>query len=173
MCQHHWIGVIFVQFEPNSLASQGSSVLCQQGGLPKPRRGNQSNHLNVIGTLELRKQSGAFQLEAKPFWVRLTLQWAGIRADDKKHYVVPISDGELDEVPSTSSRDFTISRSTVQLRYRWEIAPLSDLFIVYTRGSNLPNRVNNEDSFGSLFGGALKDPVIDELVIKLRYRIGQ
>ena len=105
--------------------------------------------------------------------VRLTLQWAGIRADDKKHYVVPISDGELDEVPSTSSRDFTISRSTVQLRYRWEIAPLSDLFIVYTRGSNLPNRVNNEDSFGSLFGGALKDPVIDELVIKLRYRIGQ
>ena len=105
--------------------------------------------------------------------LRFTLQWAGIRAADQKHYEVPISDGALKEVPKISARDFTISRMTAQLRYRWELDPLSDLFIVYTRGSNLPNRVNDEDSFGSLFGDASRDPVIDEFVVKLRYRFGR
>jgi hypothetical protein len=56
------------------------------------------------------------------------------------------------------------------LRYRWEIAPLSDLFIVYTRGSNLPGRV--DDEFDDLFEDALNDPIIDYFVIKLRYRFG-
>jgi hypothetical protein len=66
--------------------------------------------------------------------------------------------------------DFTISRITAQLRYRWEIAPLSDLFIVYTRGSNLPNR--RGDGFDDLFHDAVTDPIVDLIVVKLRYRFG-
>jgi hypothetical protein len=64
-----------------------------------------------------------------------------------------------------------INRMTVQLRYRWQIAPLSDLFVVYTRGSNLTNNTV-DDSFDDLFTDALDQPVIDFLVIKLRYRFG-
>ena len=105
--------------------------------------------------------------------IRLTMQWAGIRADEQKFWRVPAGDGSLDRVskaPGEESDDFTISRLTAQLRYRWEIGPLSDLFVVYTRGSNLDNRL--DDEFGDLFYDALRDPVIDVLVLKLRYRFG-
>jgi|TARA_B100000315_G_scaffold204080_1_gene197306 hypothetical protein len=105
--------------------------------------------------------------------LRLTLQWAGIRADQRSFFVVPSKPGRLVEVsrdPSEPSDNFTISRVTAQIRYRWEIAPLSDLFVVYTRGGNLPNRVDEE--FGELFHDSLLEPVLDFFVVKLRYRFG-
>jgi hypothetical protein len=71
---------------------------------------------------------------------------------------------------TSTKGDFALSRLTSQLRYRWEIGPLSDLFVVYTRGSNLPGRV--DDSFDDLFDDALREPVIDVFVVKLRYRLG-
>ena len=46
----------------------------------------------------------------------------------------------------------------------------ADLFIVYTRCSNLPGRV--DDGFGDLFQDAPDEPIIDYFVIKLRYRFG-
>ena len=77
------------------------------------------------------------------------------------------------------SDDLTISRLVAQLRYRWEIAPPSGLFVVYTRGSNLPNAYDLDDpmaspidSFGQLYGDAFADPLADLLVVKLRYRFG-
>jgi hypothetical protein len=105
--------------------------------------------------------------------LRLTMQWAGIRADEKQFFVVPDRKGSLVEVekdPGAATDDFTISRITAQLRYRWEIAPLSDLFIVYTRGGDLPNQVHDE--FDDLFHDSLTDPVLDFFVVKLRYRFG-
>ena len=72
--------------------------------------------------------------------------------------------------PDEDSSDFTISRLTAQIRYRWEIAPLSDLFIVYTRGSNVPSLGHAE--FDRLFREALRDPIVDVIVVKLRYRFG-
>lgn len=105
--------------------------------------------------------------------LRLTLQWAGIRADERSVLVVPDRPGPLLEVskdPSEPADDFTISRVTAQIRYRWEIAPLSDLFVVYTRGGNLPNRI--DDEFYDLFHDSLVLPVLDFFVVKLRYRFG-
>ncbi len=104
--------------------------------------------------------------------VRLTLQWAGIDASEQQRFQVPPGDGTLTRVDRTgAARDFTISRLTAQLRYRWELDPLSDLFLVYTRGSNLPNLP--DDGLNVLFVDALKDPVIDVFVMKLRYRFGR
>lgn len=105
--------------------------------------------------------------------LRITLQWAGIKAKATELLQVPAGDGKLisiDDDITEPTYDFTISRITSQIRYRWEIAPLSDLFIVYTRGSNLPNR--QDDDFSDLFHDALVDPIIDMFVIKLRYRFG-
>ena len=47
---------------------------------------------------------------------------------------------------------------------------MSDLFVVFTQGSNVPGRF--EDSFDNLFQDALSDPAIDLFVVKLRYRFG-
>jgi len=71
-----------------------------------------------------------------------------------------------DEIPD----DFVISRMTFQARYRWEIAPLSDLFVVYTRGASLPR--NNFLTFQDLLEDSWNTPVVDQLAIKLRYRFG-
>jgi len=56
-----------------------------------------------------------------------------------------------------------------QMRYRWEIAPLSDLFIVYTRNANRREGVYD---FSDQFDDAWQNPLLSQLVIKLRYRLG-
>lgn len=105
--------------------------------------------------------------------LRFTLQWAGIRATEQDFYQVPLDDGYLEPYDKgilEPTDNFTISRITSQLRYRWEIAPLSDLFIVYTRGSNRETR--RHDDFEDLFLDSITDPLIDLFVVKLRYRFG-
>ena len=51
-----------------------------------------------------------------------------------------------------------------------EIAPLSDLYVIYTRDSSLETR--NHDDFEDFFRDALTDPIVDLFIIKLRYRFG-
>lgn len=104
---------------------------------------------------------------------RITAQWAGIKADEQRRWQVPIGDGSLLSVarnPGDTDRDFTISRITFQARYRWELAPLSDLFIVYTRGSNVDSMPGDE--FSELLSDAWTDSIVDVFVVKLRYRLG-
>ena len=115
--------------------------------------------------------------------LRLTMQWAGIRANEQE--LLQVIEGmerlqPREREDGAESDDFTISRLIAQLRYRWEIAPLSDLFVVYTRGANLANAYDLDDpfatprdSFGQLYGDALSDPLVDLLVVKLRYRFGR
>ena len=105
--------------------------------------------------------------------LRLKLQWAGIEADESHFWSIEKSVGEL--VPrfkdlSDPTDDFTVSRLTAQVRYRWEIGPLSDLFLVYTRGSNLANQIDGD--FAPLFRDAMNEPIIDVFTMKLRYRFG-
>ncbi len=105
---------------------------------------------------------------------RMTMQWAAIKAKEQVRYLLP-PDGDGNLVPVNTdpdgARDFVINRMTLQLRYRWQIAPLSDLFVVYTRGSNVPDE-SVDDGFDKLFSNALTEPVIDYFVVKLRYRFG-
>lgn len=104
---------------------------------------------------------------------RLVAQWAGIKAFEEERWEVPIGDGDLEPVfaaPGAGTRDFSISRLTFQARYRWEIAPLSDLFVVYTRGSNVASRPGED--FNELLKDSWTEPLVDLFVIKLRYRLG-
>jgi hypothetical protein len=59
----------------------------------------------------------------------------------------------------------------MQARYRWEIAPLSDLYLVYTRQSDMAGLLDDED-FSEIFKRSYRQPVTDALVLKLRYRFG-
>ena len=63
-----------------------------------------------------------------------------------------------------------MSLLTAQLRYRWEIAPLTDLYVVYNLGNRLP--FLHENDFSSLFEDAFDDPIVESFVVKLRYRFG-
>lgn len=103
---------------------------------------------------------------------RLSLQWVGIKAFERDRWRLQASDGVLvtDGTRADSERDFSISRLSFQARYRWEIAPLSDLFVVYTRGSDLPSNVRS--SFSNQLSEAWEQALVDSLVVKIRYRFG-
>ena len=102
---------------------------------------------------------------------RIALQWVGIRAREKDFFLVPHEPGDLlpTAKPPGPADDFRVSVLNFQVRYRWQIAPLSDLFVVYTRNaSEAPPR----GGFRDLFREAWNKPSGDELTVKLRYRLG-
>ncbi|MEX2132398.1 MAG: DUF5916 domain-containing protein [Pseudohongiellaceae bacterium] len=105
--------------------------------------------------------------------LRISMQWTALKAFEDRFWQVNTSKREnLIPVakPNTTPDDFIISRMTFQLRYRWEIAPLSDLFVVYTRGSNLPG--NSFDEFPDLLEQSWNEKIVDTFAVKLRYRFG-
>ena len=107
--------------------------------------------------------------------LRLAFQWVAIQADENSFYQLPAEPGLL--LPRTKSAeapsdDFGISRMNLQLRYRWEIAPLSDLFLVYTKNAAAPLADVVGRGFGDLFAGTLAETTGENLVLKLRYRFG-
>ena len=105
--------------------------------------------------------------------LRFTLQWTALKAFEDRFWQVDSQNLDFLQPVAKSDDDsdnFTISRLTFQARYRWEIAPLSDLFVVYTRGSNLPT--DSFETFQDLLVQSWTDTVVDTLAIKLRYRFG-
>ncbi len=109
--------------------------------------------------------------------LRLSMQWVGIRAEESEFFLVPASPGELIPIDKPvgpgfdDNYDFSVSQYSMQLRYRWEIAPLSDIFVVYTRLANLREALQDR-SFNRVFNSAWRDPLADFLVFKIRYRFG-
>ncbi|MDC1503059.1 DUF5916 domain-containing protein [Gammaproteobacteria bacterium] len=105
--------------------------------------------------------------------LRFTLQWTALKAFEDRFWQVDSQNLDFLQPVAKSDEDsdnFTISRLTFQARYRWEIAPLSDLFVVYTRGSNLPT--DSFETFQDLLVQSWTETIVDTLAIKLRYRFG-
>jgi hypothetical protein len=102
---------------------------------------------------------------------RLVLQWDGIRARENEFYTLEEGSTQLipGPKPPGETDDFSISELAFQIRYRWQIAPLSDLYVVYTKGDS---RDTDLMGFGDLFRESWRYPLGDQLVIKLRYRLG-
>ncbi len=102
---------------------------------------------------------------------RIMLQWVGLRAREDDFY--KLEEGSTSLIPGPKppgeTDDFSISELNFQLRYRWQIAPLSDLFVVYIKGDSRETGLN---SFRNLFKDSWNQPLGDQLVVKLRYRLG-
>lgn len=114
-----------------------------------------------------------FFLSAKQQF-RVSLQWIGIKAREDEFFRIPATPSDLiaDTKPAgINSYDFSVSQLAFQVRYRWELAPLSDLFVVYTRFSD-QTRPLGDSEFQDLFKSAFDDPLGDLFVVKLRYRFG-
>lgn len=105
----------------------------------------------------------------------VALQWVGIEADEDEYYHLPANaptkNRDLMKVdrPIGPSDSFGLSQLNFQLRYRWQIAPLSDLFVVYTKGDNRRSELLD---FKELFENSWDNPLGSQLVVKLRYRLG-
>ncbi len=102
---------------------------------------------------------------------QIVLQWVGIRAIEKDFFVLPDQSTTLIQVtkPPGPPDDFSLSQLNFQVRYRWQIAPLSDLFVVYTKADDRQTKLT---TFSDLFSASWNYPLGDQLVVKLRYRFG-
>jgi hypothetical protein len=109
--------------------------------------------------------------------LKLGVSWVGIKAKEQDFYRIPNQPGKLIPIAKPngpadpSNYDFSISQYSLQVRYRWEIAPLSDIFLVYTRQADLRTLLG-ENKFDQIFDNAWRDPLEDIFVFKVRYRFG-
>jgi hypothetical protein len=103
--------------------------------------------------------------------LRMSLQWVGVKAEERGFFEVPAGDGKLEPAePTLPDHDFTVSMLTAQIRYRWEIAPLTDFYLVYNLGNRLPPDPGS--GMSDLFRDSFSDPILENFVAKLRYRFG-
>lgn len=126
------------------------------------------------GTLFGSYRSKLLQLDLRADWIprprhelRLRWQWLGIEAEPRATYR-NTADGEL--LRTIDPLDpFTVSSLAVQFRYRYEIGPQSDFYIVYSRGGF--QRFDEQRSLGGVFGDMLDVRDSDQFLLKLRYRL--
>ena len=105
--------------------------------------------------------------------IRVDLQWRGYRAFESRFFQLPVDSLSLVEVPdpdAASNYDFAISRLNLQFRFHWQIAPLSDFYLVYTKSASLPDALGL--SFLDAFSDTFAHPVSEFIAAKVRYRIG-
>jgi len=99
--------------------------------------------------------------------LRLKTQWIVMKAHDGQSYHIG-NNGRL--IPDNSTaNDFSMLNFGLQLRYTYEFAPLSDLYIVYSRGG-LDRFENADQSLMSLFRSSTELRDSDQILLKVRYR---
>jgi len=112
--------------------------------------------------------------EISPSWfpadrheIRLKTQWIVLNAKTDQAFRTGPR-GRL--VPTDDAvNDFSMLNFGLQLRYRYEIAPLSDFDIVYSRGG-LDRIENSDESLMELLNLSTSLRDSDQILLKLRYR---
>ncbi|HUP92843.1 MAG TPA: DUF5916 domain-containing protein [Solimonas sp.] len=101
--------------------------------------------------------------------LRVKFQWIAVRAHERQALRSDPA-GHLSTAPDPVD-SFSLSTTGLQVRYRYELAPLSDLFVVYARGGDV-FRADAERDAGGLFADGLADEASSQFLVKLRYRFG-
>jgi hypothetical protein len=125
---------------------------------------------NLFGSFSERRLDLDFRLDWIPaprHELRMRWQWIAIQAEPQQAYRSDAR-GELRAAPEVLA-PFTVNNLGVQLRYRYEIGPLSDLFFVYGRGGF--RFMQDERDVGELFGNMLDVRDADQLLVKIRFRM--
>ena len=140
---------------------------------------------NLFTSYEARRLDFDFRLDWIPaprHELRVKWQWIGIDAEPRRAYRTT-SRGELrpseevvtllrtDQTPNADlTRPFTASILGLQIRYRFEMGPQSDLFVVYGRGGF---QTANDDDRGveRLFTDMTDIRDADQILLKVRYRL--
>lgn len=169
-----WFGNIAIQYRPVQRLRiapalqymRNDSWLLWQGG-------------TSMSAFEMEQWSPRFSIDtffSARQQLRLELQWTGLKAFEDSRYRIAGDGALLREAdpaadPADGAKRIAISDVVLQVRYRWQIAPLSDLFVVYNRGGNAPAGIGTA-SFPDLFSEAFAAPNRETLVVKVRYRFG-
>jgi hypothetical protein len=99
--------------------------------------------------------------------VRLKFQWIGIDAEVQNSYF--LNDKGRLEISDIDSSSFSLSDTAFQIRYRYQLAPLSDVFLVYSRGGFYGTQTGDEGA-GTLFENGWRGVNVESVIFKVRYR---
>ncbi len=103
--------------------------------------------------------------------LRFVMQWYAVKARAQEVLALQDSGGfESLAQENPAQQDFAIGSLAVQVRYRYEIAPLSDFFAVYSRGGYYDD--SQAADLSNIWSGSLSNKTADQFLVKLRYRFG-
>ncbi|MFM1570447.1 MAG: DUF5916 domain-containing protein [Porticoccaceae bacterium] len=126
--------------------------------------------VSQLAGYEADRYSGGVRLDWYPSSrqeVRLKFQWIGIDAKTINSYQLENS-GHL-TTSNTASSSFSVSDTAFQIRYRYQLAPLSDIFFVYSRGGFYGTEDGDEGP-KTLFNEGWNGVQVESLIAKIRYR---
>jgi hypothetical protein len=126
---------------------------------------------NLFGSFGSKRLDLDFRIDWIPsprHELRLKFQWIGLRAEPRAAYRSDLG-GELSR-SGDALAPFTVNNVGLQIRYRYEIAPLSDLFVVYGRGGY--QQFNDDERDVSQLFTAIPDVRdSDQILVKVRFRL--
>ncbi len=99
--------------------------------------------------------------------VRLKFQWVGIDAQQAESYL--LDNGGRLQASNNAASDFSISDTALQIRYRYQLAPLSNIFLVYSRGGYFASDEGNEGA-KTLLQQGWDGVQVESIIAKIRYR---
>jgi hypothetical protein len=123
-----------------------------------------------LATHERQQLFALFKLSwypAQRHELRIKAQWVALRARVLQGYSVAPGGNLVED--GTPIDDLSLGQVGVQVRYRYELQPLSDLYVVYSRGG-LDSRDTYADGLSELFSDATDQETASMILVKLRYR---
>ena len=98
--------------------------------------------------------------------LQVKLEMVAFRNQDGKGWTADTL-GYLNSL-GTSESSINSGRLSFQIRYKYEIAPLSNIYLVYTRGGN--NYFDDESGTSRIYRETWRDPQSNRLVLKARIK---
>jgi hypothetical protein len=126
---------------------------------------------NLFGSYRSSRLDYDFRLDWIPaarHELRVKWQWIGVDASPRQAYRTDAG-GNLVASADTIA-PFTVSNLGLQIRYRYEIGPQSELFLVYGRGGFDLLRDDDRD-LPQLFRDMTEVRDADQFLVKVRYRL--
>jgi len=164
---NHAVGYT-VEFQPKYFISDAFNVYLDLNAAHRPHWLVWERE-NLIGKFDQRLLdlgAGFNWILSSKHELRLKLQAIGLDARLKQGYRVDAAGSALESAEPID--DFSVQNLGVQLRYRYEIAPLSYLYVVYGRGGYRQDSVSQGTS--SLLGDSFSLRDDEQLLIKFSYR---
>jgi len=161
---------ISLYFEPRYYVSDTMSIYMGLSAEYKPDWLIWRQQESLLGTYEAKQvnlSAGMQWLIGSKQDLRIKLETIALDAKIKQAYTVG---AQGNAVPSNQPLpDFNLNNLGFQIRYRYELAPLSDLYVVYSRGGFSSELDNSRDPF-NLLGDAFSLHDDEMFLVKLSYR---
>ena len=97
--------------------------------------------------------------------IRFKFQWAGVDAVLSEVFEIS-HDGYLNNIGLMAS-NFSFGDTALQLRYRYKLGPLSDAYLVYSRGGYFDS-YDGEEGVNQLFNNGWDNVSVESIIAKIR-----